>query len=94
MDTLLSHAVPLFTNEMQYKILPPFFPWKRASYFVNVSGKHEFLASINYILSRPQTEYDEKIQVIEDNKHILNHKMPYQFDLHMGSLASRLGLQD
>lgn len=93
MDTMLSHSVPLFTSHEQYKILPPFFPWREVSYLVNISSKDKFLESINHILSRPQSEYLEKIQVIKDNIHILDHKRPYQFDLHMADLARKLGLQ-
>jgi hypothetical protein len=93
MDTLMSYTIPLFTNEEQYKILPSFYPWKDVSYLVNVTNKRSFLASIDDILSRPQTEYLDKIRLIKENMHKLQHKRPYQFDLHMAELARKLKLQ-
>jgi hypothetical protein len=93
MDTIMSHTIPLFTNEEQYKILPSFYPWKQVSYLVNVTSKDSFLASIENILSRPHSEYLEKKRLIKEKMHLLEHKRPYQFDLHMAELAQRLGLQ-
>jgi hypothetical protein len=93
MDILMSYTIPLFTNEEQYKIVPPFYPWKEVSYSVNVTDHDSFFASIDDILSRPEAEYEEKIELIKANMHILDHTQPYQFDLHMVELARRLGLQ-
>jgi hypothetical protein len=94
MDTILSRTIPLFTNEEQYKILPPFYPWREVSYLVNVTDYNSFFASIDDILSRPQSEYVEKLQLIDDHMHLIDHKQPFQFDGYMAELARRLGLQE
>jgi Exostosin family len=93
MDTILSDTIPLFTNEAQYEILPSFYPWKKISYLVNVTDHDAFFESIDYILSRPESEYLEKKQLLKDKMHIADFKQPYQFDLYMAELARRLGLQ-
>jgi Exostosin family len=93
MDTIMSETIPLFTNEEQYRILPSFYPWKEVSYFVNVTDQGAFFASIDDIMSRPESEYLEKMRLIKENMHILDHRQPYQFDRHMADLARRLDLQ-
>jgi hypothetical protein len=93
MDTIMSRTVPIFTSEEQYKILPPFFPWREISYTVNVTNRKSFRESMKDIMDRPESEYLEKQRLIEKNMHILDHRQPYQFDRFMTEFAERLGFQ-
>lgn len=89
----MSRTVPLFTSEEQYKILPPFFPWKEISYQVNVTNKASFRESLKDIIERPESEYLEKQRLIEKYMHLLDHQQPYQFDRYMTEFAEQLGYQ-
>lgn len=93
MDTIMSRSVPIFTAQEQYDILPSFYPWREVSYFVNVSNKEDFLKGIDGILARPEAEYEEKIRLIDEHMHLLNHTRQYQFDGHMAEVARKLGHQ-
>lgn len=92
-DLLMSRAIPLFTDQHQYEILPPFVPWKDLTYLVNVSNQESFAASLKDILSRPASEYREKRRLIEDYMHMFDHRKLYQFDAYMAEFATRLSLQ-
>lgn len=91
MDTIMSRSVPIFTAQEQYDILPTFYPWRNVSYFVDVSNKESFTKGIEDLLNRPESEYEEKLRLIEENMHLLNHTQQFQFDGHMAELARKLG---
>lgn len=93
MDTIMSRTVPIFTNEVQYEIVPSFYPWKSVSYLVNISTPEAFQISIKSILERPANEFDEKLEAIEDNMYLLNHTKPYMFDRFMAEFARELKFQ-
>jgi hypothetical protein len=93
MDTIMTRTVPIFTSEEQYKILPPFYPWREVSYLIEVKDRVTFQQEVKKLLDRPQHEYEEKLRKIDQYMYLLNHKMPYQFDGHMAQLADRLGLK-
>jgi hypothetical protein len=93
MDTIMSRTVPIFTERGQYDILPNFYPWKKVSYFVDVSDHESFSKGIDDLLGRPESEYRERLRVIEEHMHLLNHTQPFQFDGHMAELARELELQ-
>jgi hypothetical protein len=90
MDTIMSRSVPIFTAPEQYDILPKFYPWKDVSYSVNVSNRESFTKDIEDLLGRPESEYQEKLRLIEENMHLLNHSQRFQFDGHMAELARQL----
>jgi hypothetical protein len=93
MDTIMSRSIPIFTALEQYDILPQFYPWKQVSYYINVSNKEDFLKDINDLLNRPESDYQAKLRIIDENMHLLNHTLPFQFDGHMSELAQKLGYQ-
>ncbi len=92
-DLVLSRTVPLFTNPAQYDILPNFVPWRKLSYLVNVSTKDCFEESVAYVLSRPESEYQEKLRWIDEYMHFFDHSQIYQFDAYMTEFAKRRKLQ-
>jgi Exostosin family len=93
MDTIMSRTIPIFTNEIQYDILPPFYPWRRVSYIVDVSNRDTFKDAIHRIMERPESDYAEKLKIIDQNMHLLNHTQPYMFDRFMAEFAKELKLQ-
>jgi hypothetical protein len=93
-DTLRSRTIPLFTDEEQYRILPSFVPWREMSYLINVTTSESFHSSMDYVLSRPPSEYLKMQRLIGQYIHIFNHELPYQFDAYMADFAVRLGMQD
>lgn len=93
MDLVLSRTVPLFTNPVQYDILPNFVPWRKLSYLVNVSTKLKFEESVTYVLLRPESEYEEKLRWIDEHLYIFDHTRIYQFDAYMAEFAKRRHLE-
>jgi hypothetical protein len=93
MDTIMSRTIPVFTNEIQFDILPPFFPWRNVSYIVNVSNRDAFKDAIYHIMARPVSDYDAKLKIIDENMHLLEHARPYMFDRFMAEFARELKLQ-
>jgi hypothetical protein len=92
-DTLLSGTVPLFTDEEQYRILPNFIPWTEISDFVNVSTYEAFSESLNRILRRSESVYDEKQRLINKYTDVLNYSSGVTFDWYMAEFATILGVQ-
>ena len=93
MDLVLSRTVPLFTNPAQYDILPDFVPWRKLSYLIDVSTKQKFEESAVYVLSRPESEYQEKLKRIDEHMHIFDHTRIHQFDAYMAEFAKRRNLE-
>jgi len=99
MDTLLSDTVPIFTNAMQYDILPDFIPWRNMSHLVPMTWKvpddtitrQRFYNDIERILNESDSEYQQKRQIIADYRHLLDVRQPYQFDMYMHNFALKLG---
>eukprot|EP00934_Nitzschia_sp_Nitz4_P009030 Nitzschia sp. Nitz4//scaffold117_size69655//64527//65705//NITZ4_006032-RA/size69655-processed-gene-0.94-mRNA-1//1//CDS//3329533675//9020//frame0 len=89
-ETLMSGTIPLFTNERQYDVLPPFVPWRDVSYLVNVSTREAFVQSLNEILALPESVYKEKMKIVDDYRYLLDHTQIYQFDAYMAEFARRL----
>lgn len=93
-DLVLSRTIPLFTDARQYPLLPPFVPWRKLSYIVNVTSRSAFKESLKDILiARPASEYQEKRRLIEDYMHLFDHRQIYQFDAYMAEFAKRLSIQ-
>ena len=82
LDTLLSGTVPVMTNEAQYKILPPFLPWRNMSLFASMHSKEAFLSSL-----RAQMLYrsDEVARFNEDSRvaERVDWEKPFLFEEYM-----------
>eukprot|EP00449_Zooxanthella_nutricula_P018377 CAMPEP_0198545368 /NCGR_PEP_ID=MMETSP1462-20131121/63849_1 /TAXON_ID=1333877 /ORGANISM="Brandtodinium nutriculum, Strain RCC3387" /LENGTH=421 /DNA_ID=CAMNT_0044275747 /DNA_START=84 /DNA_END=1348 /DNA_ORIENTATION=+ len=62
-DYILSGTVPIFTDERQYDILPPFVPWRNMSFLIDASDEDEFVDAIGGIMQR----YDAAKAVLDAN---------------------------
>lgn len=51
-DAILSGTVPMFTDEKQYEIVPPWLPWRNVSVLIDISDEAHFEASLRESLPR------------------------------------------
>jgi Exostosin family len=92
MDTLLTGVVPLIESMEQIQILPDFVPWLDFVYLIDVSSEEKFHTSLEAILTKGDSEYQEKIANITMHRDLFNHMKGRQFDLYMNWFAKMLEL--
>jgi hypothetical protein len=63
------------------------------SYGIDVSNRDTFKDAIHRIMEKPESDYAEKLKIIDQNMHLLNHTQPYMFDRFMAEFAKELKLQ-
>ncbi|CAK0853728.1 unnamed protein product [Prorocentrum cordatum] len=78
-DIVLSGAVPMFTNTIQYQILPPFVPWESISTQIDVSDRQRFELSVQNSVPL----YDGLKQKVDKHAHHLDWETPAPFEQYM-----------
>eukprot|EP00747_Dinoflagellata_sp_TGD_P067266 gnl/TRDRNA2_/TRDRNA2_155192_c0_seq3.p1 gnl/TRDRNA2_/TRDRNA2_155192_c0~~gnl/TRDRNA2_/TRDRNA2_155192_c0_seq3.p1 ORF type:complete len:416 (-),score=29.86 gnl/TRDRNA2_/TRDRNA2_155192_c0_seq3:78-1325(-) len=78
-DTILSGTVPMFTNPEQYKILPPYVPWKKISALINVDDKDTFRSS----LKESVPHYDALKNAVDKYAPLVDWETPVPFEQYM-----------
>ena len=92
LDLLMTETIPLFTNEQQYNILPNFIPFREMSYLINVTTKEAFYESLDTILELPESEYQQKLNLIRQYAPYFDHTHVARFDGYMSAFAKALTL--
>ena len=99
-DLLLNGVIPIFTHHEQYDISPPFINWTKLSYVIEMGNGDSsngdgimitkrrselFLRQLQHILQDKDGLYEEKKQLILDNRHLFDWKYNpiYPFDMYM-----------
>ncbi len=91
-DNLLSETVPVFTQNEQYDVLPPFMPWRRMSVFANSFSEESFLSDLHLILSNATAIYNyekaKKFNIYVDARRAVDWSQKLVFELYMSAFQS------